>query len=110
MANYTKTTDFAAKDTLPGGDSNKVVRGSEFETEFDAISKFNYLENIKNSSVEKPIFLHCITKKGKGYEPAEKSNDKFHGVNKFDVRTGPVSYTHLRAHESREDLVWRLVL
>ena len=46
------------------------------------------LENIKNSSVEKPIFLHCITKKGKGYEPAEKSNDKFHGVNKFDVRTG----------------------
>jgi len=38
MANYTKTTDFAAKDTLPGGDSNKVVRGSEFETEFDAIS------------------------------------------------------------------------
>lgn len=38
MANYTKTTDFAAKDTLPGGDTNKVVRGSEFETEFDAIS------------------------------------------------------------------------
>ena len=38
MSNYTKTTDFAAKDTLPGGDTNKVVRGSEFETEFDAIS------------------------------------------------------------------------
>ena len=38
MANYTKTTDFAAKDTLPGGDTNKVIRGSEFETEFDAIS------------------------------------------------------------------------
>jgi hypothetical protein len=38
MSNYIKTTDFAAKDTLPGGDTNKVVRGSEFETEFDAIS------------------------------------------------------------------------
>jgi hypothetical protein len=38
MANYTKTTDFAAKDTLPGGDTNKVIRGSEFETEFDSIS------------------------------------------------------------------------
>ena len=38
MSNYTKTTDFAAKDTLPGGDTNKVVRGAEFETEFDAIS------------------------------------------------------------------------
>ena len=46
------------------------------------------LENIKNSAVDKPIFLHCVTKKGKGYEPAEKSVDKFHGVNKFDVKTG----------------------
>jgi len=46
------------------------------------------LENVKNSNFGKPIFLHCITKKGRGYEPAEKSNDKFHGVNKFDVKTG----------------------
>ena len=46
------------------------------------------LDNIKNSAVDKPIFLHCVTKKGKGYEPAEKSVDKFHGVNKFDVKTG----------------------
>ena len=38
MSNYTKTTDFAAKDTHPGGDTNKVDRGTEFETEFDAIS------------------------------------------------------------------------
>ena len=38
MANYTKTTDFAAKDTLAGGDTNKVIRGAEFETEFDAIA------------------------------------------------------------------------
>jgi len=38
VSNYTKTTDFAAKDSLPSGDSNKVVRGSEFETEFDNIS------------------------------------------------------------------------
>ena len=38
MSNYTKTTDFQAKDSLPSGDSAKVIRGSEFETEFDAIS------------------------------------------------------------------------
>jgi len=38
MSNYTKTTDFAAKDSLPSGDSGKIVRGSEFETEFDNIS------------------------------------------------------------------------
>jgi hypothetical protein len=38
MTNYTKTTDFAAKDSLPSGDSNKVIRGAEFETEFDNIA------------------------------------------------------------------------
>ena len=48
----------------------------------------NLPENIKNNNIDKPIFLHCITKKGKGYEPAEKSIDKFHGVNKFNIQTG----------------------
>lgn len=38
MSNYTKTTDFASKDSLSTGDAAKIVRGSEFETEFDAIS------------------------------------------------------------------------
>jgi hypothetical protein len=38
MSNYTKTTDFAAKDALPVGDTNKIIRGSEFEVEFDAIA------------------------------------------------------------------------
>ena len=38
MSNYTKTTDFAAKDSLPSGDSGKIIKGTEFETEFDAIS------------------------------------------------------------------------
>ncbi len=46
------------------------------------------LKNIKNNDIEKPIFLHCITKKGKGYKPAEDSEDKFHGVNKFNIETG----------------------
>tara|TARA_R100001198_G_C5242503_1_gene220183 strand:- start:5920 stop:6153 length:234 start_codon:yes stop_codon:yes gene_type:complete len=38
MSNYTKTTDFAAKDSLPSGDAGKIIRGTEFETEFDSIS------------------------------------------------------------------------
>ncbi|MDC1053826.1 1-deoxy-D-xylulose-5-phosphate synthase [Alphaproteobacteria bacterium] len=46
------------------------------------------LDNIKKTDVGKPVFLHCITKKGKGYVPAEKSEDKFHGVNKFNIETG----------------------
>jgi 1-deoxy-D-xylulose-5-phosphate synthase len=35
-----------------------------------------------------PFLVHVVTKKGKGYEPAEKSADKYHGVVKFDVATG----------------------
>ena len=35
-----------------------------------------------------PIVIHAITKKGKGYEPAESARDKGHGVSKFDVVTG----------------------
>ena len=42
----------------------------------------------KSNKINKPIFLHVITKKGYGYKPAEESIDKFHGVNKFDVITG----------------------
>ena len=46
------------------------------------------LENIRDNKFDKPIFLHCITKKGKGYKPAEESEDKFHGVEKFNINTG----------------------
>ena len=38
MSNYTKLTDFAAKDALSSGDTNKIIRGTEFETEFDNIA------------------------------------------------------------------------
>ena len=35
-----------------------------------------------------PVLVHVITQKGKGYAPAEASDDRYHGVNKFDVATG----------------------
>ena len=38
MSNYTKTTDFASKDALSSGDANKIIKGTEFETEFDNIA------------------------------------------------------------------------
>jgi hypothetical protein len=37
MANYTKTTNFAAKDALASGNASKVVKGSEIDTEFTNI-------------------------------------------------------------------------
>jgi 1-deoxy-D-xylulose-5-phosphate synthase len=49
------------------------------------------LNNIKNSKHEGPILIHTVTKKGKGYKPAEDSRDKYHGVSKFNVITGEQS-------------------
>ncbi len=45
------------------------------------------LKNVRDMN-NGPILVHVVTKKGKGYEPAEKSADKYHGVVKFDVATG----------------------
>ena len=38
MSNYTKTTNFATKDSLSSGDPNKIVRGTEIDTEFNNIA------------------------------------------------------------------------
>ena len=45
-------------------------------------------KNVKNFKHNGPILIHIKTQKGKGYDPAEKSGDKFHGVTKFNVITG----------------------
>ncbi|MCC7268740.1 MAG: 1-deoxy-D-xylulose-5-phosphate synthase, partial [Caulobacteraceae bacterium] len=37
---------------------------------------------------DKPVLVHVVTQKGKGYAPAESAADKYHGVVKFDVITG----------------------
>ncbi|MCK5542277.1 MAG: 1-deoxy-D-xylulose-5-phosphate synthase [Desulfobacterales bacterium] len=44
------------------------------------------LHNIKTTN--EPVLLHVMTKKGKGYEPAEKNPIYFHGVGAFDIKTG----------------------
>jgi 1-deoxy-D-xylulose-5-phosphate synthase len=45
------------------------------------------LKNVRDAK-DGPILVHIVTQKGKGYGPAEASNDKYHGVVKFDVATG----------------------
>ncbi len=45
------------------------------------------LKNVRDAK-QGPILLHVVTKKGKGYPPAEDAADKYHGVNKFNVITG----------------------
>src|SRR5262245_25249575 len=45
------------------------------------------LRNVRDAK-SGPILVHVVTKKGKGYAPAEASDDKYHGVNRFNVITG----------------------
>jgi 1-deoxy-D-xylulose-5-phosphate synthase len=73
------------------------------------------LKNIRDDKEEGPLLLHVVTHKGHGYPPAEESDDKYHGVAKFDVVTGKQhkpkpnapSYTSVFAKgliaEARED-------
>ena len=50
------------------------------------------LDNVRE--MEKgPVLIHVVTKKGKGYAPAENSADKYHGVSKFNVITGAQTKT-----------------
>ncbi len=54
----------------------------------DVIKLVNMLKKLK--SIEVPSLLHVVTKKGKGYEPAEKDPTAFHGVGPFDLKTGAI--------------------
>ena len=45
------------------------------------------IRNVKNAD-NGPIIIHVVTQKGKGYKPAEQSDEKFHGVTKFNIATG----------------------
>jgi len=64
------------------------------------------LRNVRDAEENHPILLHVVTQKGKGYAPAEASEDKYHGVAKFNVVTGeqakappgPPSYTKVFAN------------
>ncbi|WDR04881.1 1-deoxy-D-xylulose-5-phosphate synthase [Devosia rhodophyticola] len=72
------------------------------------------LENVRDADTG-PILIHVVTKKGKGYGPAEDAADKYHGVSKFNVITGAQakapsnapSYTNVFAQslidEARDD-------
>ena len=46
------------------------------------------LRNVRDTDGRGPVLIHAVTQKGKGYEPAEVSGDKYHGVSKFDLDTG----------------------
>ena len=50
--------------------------------------------------MQRPVVIHAITQKGKGYEPAEKHPKAFHGVGKFDVETGKIDSKNAESFSS----------
>lgn len=52
----------------------------------DIYEMIEVLESVKD--VKGPVMLHVVTKKGKGYKPAEEKPTRFHGIGIFDVETG----------------------
>jgi 1-deoxy-D-xylulose-5-phosphate synthase len=55
------------------------------------------LRNVRDAEGERPILVHVVTRKGHGYPPAEASEDKYHGVTKFDVITGAMAKSSAHA-------------
>ena len=55
---------------------------------YDLDSLISVLKNAKESNHEGPIMIHIKTEKGKGYSFAENALDRYHGVSKFNVKTG----------------------
>ena len=49
------------------------------------------LKNVRDAEDAAPVLIHVVTKKGRGYAPAEAAADKYHGVGKFDVVTGALA-------------------
>jgi 1-deoxy-D-xylulose-5-phosphate synthase len=48
------------------------------------------IKNVRDEKHDGPILIHVVTKKGHGYTHAESSDDKYHGVGKFNVETGVI--------------------
>jgi hypothetical protein len=57
MSNYTKTTNFATKDSLPSGNAAKIVRGTEIDTEFNNIAT----ASATKANAADPTFTGTVT-------------------------------------------------
>ncbi len=92
--------------------------GFEYAGPYDGHNE-NNLERILNHAkkINRPIVIHIVTKKGKGYSPAENHPEKFHGIGPFCISDGSVekfdtmSFTQafstslMRLAEKRKDIV-----
>ncbi|MFO7813465.1 MAG: 1-deoxy-D-xylulose-5-phosphate synthase, partial [Pelovirga sp.] len=65
--------------------------GFDYFGPLDGHNLEDLMATLKNAAqIKGPVLLHILTKKGQGYEPAEKNPAKFHGIGPFDAQTGEV--------------------
>ncbi len=100
--------DFLSKVPVGGNAASKVIKTVKRgvrrtvlpTTLFDDLG-FNYIGPVDGHNLQelisvferakaerKPVIIHALTKKGKGYAPAENNPSKFHGISAFDKKTG----------------------
>jgi 1-deoxy-D-xylulose-5-phosphate synthase len=75
---------------LPGGGTLFEELGFDYVGPIDGHDMGQLLATLRavHTRATGPVLIHCVTVKGKGYAPAERADDKYHGVAKFDVATG----------------------
>ncbi|HRE43391.1 MAG TPA: 1-deoxy-D-xylulose-5-phosphate synthase, partial [Terricaulis sp.] len=83
-----KAEEFAR--TLVTGGTFFEELGFYYLGPFDGHDMDGLVQILKNAKDigDRPVLVHVVTKKGKGYAPAENAADKYHGVAKFNVVTG----------------------
>ncbi|NBZ86410.1 1-deoxy-D-xylulose-5-phosphate synthase [Stagnihabitans tardus] len=75
---------------LPGGGTLFEELGFDYVGPIDGHDMGQLMTTLRavRARARGPVLIHCVTVKGKGYAPAERADDKYHGVAKFDVATG----------------------
>ena len=89
VADVTRRAEEYARTLVTGGTFFEEL-GFHYLGPFDGHDIPSLLVILRNAKefTDKPVLVHVVTKKGKGYPPAEAAADKYHGVSRFDVVTG----------------------
>jgi len=94
MSNYSKTTDFAAKDALATGNANKIVKGTEIDDEFDAIQvAVNTKADINNTTFTGTTTIPSINCNGGAIDATVIGGDTAAAVTATTIRTPLIEYT-----------------
>jgi len=93
FANYLRRIGRSEDGVRPNGETHFENLGFAYVGPVDGHDLETLLTTLREArdKATGPVLIHALTRKGKGYEPAEKAADKYHGVTRFDALTGKQS-------------------